>query len=238
MAIATNGGHASRAIDFYNAEGKYFIVGGTTPWEDESAPPPPDLTDFKLRNIVGLKKVDNTNLVVPDEEGTIRYRNQNWRIVSKKIETTVGNAGVSLGAVVVPLTSLNGIVQGSKLRINNTYEGRVVSISGLLVTLDTPAPIAIKAGSPVIGGAIVEGAKYVYVDCYLDYDEFPIVTYRQIGLCTGVTPGDANILKSADYSNSGADEFSTIGVLEILDNRVPSTRDTSQRELISLIIEF
>lgn len=238
MAIATNGGHASRAIDFYNARGKYFIIGGTTPWEDESAPPSPELTDFRLTNIVGLKRVDNANLVVPDESGTIRYRSQNWRIVTEKIETTVSNAGVSVGSTVVPLTSLNGVVVGSKLRVNNVYEGRVISISGLLVTLDTAAPVAIRAGSSVIGGALVEGAKYVYVDCYLDYDEFPIVTYRQIGLCTGVTPNDANILKSAAYSASGADEFATTGILEILDNRVPSTRDTSQRELISLIIEF
>lgn len=239
MAIAVNGGHVSRAIDFYNTTGKYFIVGGTTPWEDETTPPSPSIEDFKLVDVVALKKVENTHLVVPDEKGTIQYRDQNWRIVSPYFSTTVGSSGVTQGASVVPVNSISGIVVGDKLRINNLYEGKVTNINGLLVTLDKEAPMDIPSGSPVTGGAQIEAAKYVYVDCYLEYDKFPLVTYRQVGLCTNVTPDGADVLRSAAYNISGGvDEYTSLGILEILDNRAPSTRDISQRELISLIIEF
>lgn len=238
MAIAVNGGHVSRALDFYHAVGKYFIIGGTTPWEDEATPDTPNVTDFKLIDVVGLKKVDNTHLVIPDPSGTIHYRNQNWKIVSESINTTVSATGVTANATVVPVTSVAGLVVGSKLRIANLYEGTITSISGLLVTLDTPAPTDIPSGSSVVGGAIVEGAKYVYVDCYLNYDQFPLVTYRQIGLCSGVTPNTSDVLKAAAYTLNGTNEYTSLGILEILDNRVPSTRDISQRELLSLIIEF
>ena len=238
MAIAVNGGHVSRALDFYHSAGKYFIIGGTTPWDDETTPDTPSITDFKLRDVVGLKKVDNIHLVIPDKNGSIQYRNQNWKIVTESIKTTVSSAGVTNNATVVPVASVAGMTVGSKLRIANTYEGTITSISGLLVTLDTPAPVAIPAGSDVTGGALVEGAKYVYVDCYLSYDQFPLVTYRQIGLCSGVTPNTEDVLKNAAYTSSGYDDYSSLGVLEILDNRVPSTLDINQRELLSLIIEF
>ena len=238
MAIATNGGHVSRALDFYKTEGKYFIIGGTEPWRDESTPTPPSLNDYRLNDVVALKKVYNTFLVVPDENGTIEYRTQNWKKVSEPFYTSIGSSGVTMNSKVIPVESIRGIVEGVRLRINNSYEGKVTSISGLNITLDTPAPVEIPAGSLVEGGAYVEAAKYVYIDAYLNYDEFPIVRYRQIGLCTGVTPNTGDTLRSAKYSSSGSDEYSSLGVLEVLDNRVPSTRDIDQRELLSLIIEF
>ena len=238
MAIAVNGGHVSRALDFYHAAGKYFIIGGTTPWEDESAPTSTSLTDFRLKDVVGLKKVDNTYLVVPDSSGTIQYRNQNWRIVTTQITTSVGGSGVTAGAFVVPVVNVSGLVVGSKMRVANLYEGTITNITNNLVTLDAMSPGDIPVGSIVESGALVEGAKYVYVECYLNYDEFPIVTYRQVGLCTGVTPNTEDTLISAGIGGRVSNEYTSLGVLEILDNRVPNTRDENQRELLSLIIEF
>ena len=238
MAIAVNGGHVARALDFYHTIGKYFIIGGTTPWEDESTPDTPTVNDFRLRDVVGLKRVDNAYLVVPDTNGSIQYRNQNWRIVTESVITTVSSAGVTAAATVVPVASVAGLTVGSKIRVGNIYEGTITSISGLLLTLDTPAPQDIAAGNTVLGGALVEGARYVYLDCYLNYDQFPLVTYRQIGLCTGVTPNTEDILKDGSYTLSGASEYTSLGNLEILDNRVPNTRDINQREMLSLIIEF
>lgn len=238
MAIAVNGGHVSRALEFYRAAGKYFIIGGTRPWDDETHPPAPNVEDFRLIDVVGLKRVDNTHLVVPDENGTIQYRNQNWRIVQDRIETTIGSSGVTSGSTVISVVDVAGLVEGSKVRVNNLYEGTIISKSGLLLTLDTPAPEDIPAYSPVLAGALVEGAKYVYTDCYLNYDEFPIVTYRQVGLCTGVTPNSEDILLSSSNQGVTKDEYSSLGVLEILDNRLPSTRDINQREMLSLIVEF
>lgn len=240
MAIAVNGGHVNRALEFYRAVGKYFIIGGTIPWDDEATPPSPQIEDFKLKDVVGLKRIDNAYMVIPTDEteDVISYRNQNWKKVVDYVSTKVSSTGVTAGSSVVPVEDIAGLTIGSKIRVGNIYEGTIKSISGLLLTLDINAPEDIKGGSTVIGGALVEGAKYVYVDCYLNYDEFPLVTYRQIGLCTGVLPNTSNILRAAKYTVNNADEFENLGVLEVLDNRKPNIRDTNQRELISLVIEF
>lgn len=244
MAIAVNGGHVSRALDFYNTDSKYFIIGGTTPWEDDTTPLSPSVEDYKLIDVVGLKKVDNTYMVIPTDEteNVISYRNQNWKRVEPQIKTTIGTTGVTAGSKVITVFSVAGLTVGAKVRVNNLYEGKITNISGLSLTLDTEAPVSIPAGSEVLGGALVEGAKYVYVDCYLEYDNFPLVTYRQIGLCTNVVPVeniDRNILRSARYNpTKNEDEYTSLGILEVLDNRVPGTRDIDQRELLSLIIEF
>jgi len=199
--------------------------------------------DYKLNGVIGLKRVETTYMVIPttETENVISYRNQNWKRVEAYVETKVDpkSVGVSKGATVVPVESLSLIKVGSRLRINNTYEGTVQSISGLYVTLDTAAPEDIVPGSPVLGGAIVEGAKYVYVECHLDYDKFPLEPYRQIGLCSGVTPSSVDILLdpelAAKYSGT---VYDSLGILEILDNRIVAHRDINQREMLSLIIEF
>lgn len=242
MAIAVNGGHVSRALDFYDRESKYLIIGGSKPWDNEPTPDLPEITDFKLRDVIGLKKVDNTFLVIPDNErGTIVYRDQKWRVIPREIITKVGNEGILNGSNTFTIDSAAGLSVGSRLRINNLYEGTITEMNGSTVTLDTPAPANIDSGSPVLGGALIEGAKYVYVEGYLEYDRFPLATYRQLGLCTGVIPADpsvTNILRSAEFNPKGVDEYSSLGVLEILDNRSPIPRDINMRELISLIIEF
>lgn len=239
IAIAVIQGHVQRAIDFYNKEGKFFVIGGTRPWVDETTPDAPDINDYKLLDTVGYKKVDNCYLVVPDEKGTISYRTQNWRIVPAPYSTPLLD-GVLVGGTTLHVSSTAGMNIGNKLRIGTLYEGIIVdmNVSTSIVTLDTPAPQEILVDTIVYGGALIEGAKYVYADCYLNYDQFPIVTYRQIGLCSEVTPANESVLRTATYSATGLDEFTFGGVLEILDNRAPSTRDIDQRELLSVIIEF
>lgn len=239
MAIATNAAHVSRALEFYKKEGKYFSIGRTTPWDDEANPPAPNTSDFKLDDIVALKKVDNVYLVVQDSNGTISYRDSKWRIVTPEITTTTSNA-ISSGATTVYITSLSSIVVGNKLRIGNTYEGKILTINtqNNTVVLDTPAPEDIPIGSEVYGGAFVENARHVYIDCSLNYDQFPIVTYRQVGVQTLVTPNTQDILRSSAYSSSGLDEYTSLGKLEIIDNRAPTVREADQKENISLIIEM
>lgn len=241
MAIATNSGHVSRAIDLYKKAGKYFSVGKTSAWTDETTPPDPSADTYKIDELVALKKVDNVQLVVPDNEnGTIVYRDSKWRIVQETLTTTVGTGGVSEGSQDVPLTSLAGITVGCRLRIGGEYEGKVTAMdaSSNTVTLDTSATGTIAEGSNVLGGAYIEGAKYVYVSCTLSYDTFPIVTYREVGFHTEVQPDTTDILRAAEYATSEADEFTSLGNLEIIDNRPPTTRTQDQSESISIIIEL
>lgn len=239
MAIATTAAHVSRALDFYNALGKYFAIGRTTAWDDEENPPSPNVSDFKVDELIALKKVDNTFLVVQDENGTITYRDSKWRIVTPEISTTTSLITTE-GSTTVGLKSLSSIVTGNKLRIGNLYEGKILSIntSNNTVILDTAAPSELPIGSSVLGGAYVEGAKHVYIECSLSYDQFPIVTYRQVGVQTKVLPNTNDILRSAAYSGSGLNEYTSLGNLEILDNRSPTVREPDQREVISLIVEF
>lgn len=241
MAIAVNQAHVSRALDFYNKEGKYFSIGRTSPWENETNPPTPSLNAYKIDEIVALKKVDNCYLVVKDDDnGTISYRDNKWRIVQPSISTTVATAGVSKNSTSVLLKSMAGIVVGNRLRINEVYEGKILSIDTATnsVTLDTPAPEDIPGNSPVLGGAYVENANYVYIECSLNYDQFPIVTYRQVGVQTGVLPNNQDILRSSKYSSTLVNEYTNIGLLEIVDNRPPITRQADQAEKLSLIIQF
>lgn len=258
MAIAVSGGHVNRALDFIgHKDNMYFIIGGTEPWT--STNPDTGLVEvndnnptklvggeFRLNDIIGLKKIREIAPVVlasADEEvsNPISYRNQTWKRVPMKIETTLSNS-VSVGASTITVASIINLVVGTKIRIAGIYEGIIQSISNNVITLDTPAPQYIEQGSSIIAGALVEGAKHVYVDCTLEYDRFPTVTYRQIGLCTGVIPKpsaiDAETLLATGYGDRTTNDFSSIGVLEILDNRIPTNRDNQQREQISLIIEF
>lgn len=240
MAIAVTGAHVSRALDFYNKTGKYFSISRTTAWDDEGNPPAPSPDEFKVDELIALKRVDVIHMVVEDNEnGTISYRDTKWRIVTPDISTTTA-ATVVEGDTTVKLQSLAGIVAGNKLRIGGIYEGKILTINTTdnSVILDTAAPTEIANGSQALGGAYVEGAKYVYIECSLNYDQFPIETYRQVGVVTGVVPNTQDILRSAEYSDSGVNEFSTVGMLEILDNRSPTIREPDQKENISLIIQF
>ena len=240
MAIATNGGHTARAVDFMNSAGKYFAVGGTQPWEDETSPTTPQVTDFSLIDIVALKKVDHAYLVIPSENGTITYRGQNWKIVPNTFSTTT-TGPVTSGSYTIPLANVQGLVQGSKVRVAGAYEFTIAQeVTGNTVTLDQAIPTNLPTGTTVMGGALVEGSKYVYLDCTLEGDVFPICTYRQIGLYSGVQTNVSNddILESASYSSSNHDEWTNLGMLEIIDNRIPATRTADSSELLSLIIEF
>jgi hypothetical protein len=83
--------------------------------------------------------------------------------------------------------------------------------------------------------ALAQGARWVYVQTELAYDEVPLLTYRQIGLFsrlvkkTSVPAGQLALLPT---------EVETSGYLEVLDNRKPVTRQVDQKEILELIVEF
>lgn len=93
MAICTLQGHVSRALDFYNKEGKFICIGKSTPWTSEDVddfdtsrdyeqyPPEPKNTDV-MKEIIGYKRVEFCSMVVQDDvRGTLEYRGTKWRIV-------------------------------------------------------------------------------------------------------------------------------------------------------------
>ena len=83
--------------------------------------------------------------------------------------------------------------------------------------------------------AIEEKSRWVYIECFLRYDELPLGTYRQIGVYSNLIRADETpIGKMALVDN----EIKDHGILEFVDNIRRVTRQLEQREHFSLIIEF
>lgn len=167
MATTTIRGHVARALDFFERNDLYFAIGHPDAWPDESNPPAPGVSDSIL-NVIGYKKLETINLVVPSADGSIIYRDSKWLIVPPD-------------------------------------------------------------------QALVQGARWVYIDTYLRYDELPLSPYRQIAVysrlvkAAGVSASKANLLPT---------EVADPGILEILDNRRVVNRQSDQKEQLSLVIEF
>lgn len=86
LPITTTAGHVSRAISFQELGNVYFGIGRTSPWEGETeenfSAPLPSVEAKTLDELVGMKRVHTKVLVIPDEEGTVVYRDQTWRKIT------------------------------------------------------------------------------------------------------------------------------------------------------------
>lgn len=95
MAITTLKGHVQRALDFFNKNEVFFVIGKTTSWTeadrtpstpptqtiDDNNPPVPENTDDVVER-AGYKAAESRFVVIPDDvNGTIVYRDTKWRIV-------------------------------------------------------------------------------------------------------------------------------------------------------------
>jgi len=78
-------------------------------------------------------------------------------------------------------------------------------------------------------------ARWVYVQGWLNYDQFVLKTFRQTGVWAGLQPKD-NVLPNQQvvYPEDVADP----GYLLVLNNRSAITREANQKESIDFIIEF
>ncbi len=79
--IVTIDARIQRALDFYNQDSLWFAFGKTSAWPDDDNPPIPDPELRELLELVGMKKITTKYLVVPDDEGAIIFREQNFRSV-------------------------------------------------------------------------------------------------------------------------------------------------------------
>ena len=105
LPVTTIVGHVSRAISFFELSSVYFGLGKTSPWEGENQPdfsaPLPSVEAKNLEELIGMKKVDVKSLVVPDEEGTIVYRDQTWRRISAEEAINLGAHWVYIEASIL-----------------------------------------------------------------------------------------------------------------------------------------
>ena len=86
LPVTTTMGHVSRAISFYELNNIYFGLGRTSPWsgedEEDFVAPLPSVDTTELTELIGLKRVETKALVIPDDEGTVVYRDQTWKKIS------------------------------------------------------------------------------------------------------------------------------------------------------------
>lgn len=174
MAVKTQNGHVSDALRFFSENNIYFGFGRKdTPWasnENEVGfiPPPPSRDTQELEEPMGFKLIESKQMVIPDEEGSIIYRDSRWSIVPA----------------------------------NEAY---------------------------------TKGSKWVYLECFIRYEELPLMPYRQIAVFT-------RLEKNSDVPQGKLallpEDVKKQGNLEIVDNRKPTPRHPDQRERISIIIEF
>lgn len=105
LPVTTIVGHVSRAISFFELSSVYFGLGRTSPWEGETEPdfsaPLPSIEAKNLDELIGMKKVDVKSLVVPDDEGTVVYRDQTWRKISTQEAIELGAHWVYIEASIL-----------------------------------------------------------------------------------------------------------------------------------------
>ncbi|MMZ43497.1 hypothetical protein D1872_50490 [compost metagenome] len=147
MAISTVYGHVSRALDFFKHESLYFCIGRTTPWDDETIPPAPDVNTQDVEEAVAFKKVLEKKMVVPDPAGTIFYMGNMYReITSDQAEAEKCRwvfVSTTLSGSEVPLASFRQVGLYSGLKPKDTVTpGKIallpneVDDTGLLEVLD------------------------------------------------------------------------------------------------------
>lgn len=98
MPITPYSGMCEAAIRFMNQPPLWFVIGRTTAWPNESVPPNendfttyPQYMDYvEPEEIIGFKRVEVTQLCVPDITGEVKFRNQNYKLVDTADAVALG----------------------------------------------------------------------------------------------------------------------------------------------------
>jgi len=77
-------------------------------------------------------------------------------------------------------------------------------------------------------------SRYLYCSTVLKFDEFPVVTFRQFGLCVGVIPSVGNEYKTVLLPDEVADWGRLIGYV----NHPPIIRSPNSKNLLEIVIEL
>lgn len=132
LPITTTSGHVSRAILFQQMKYIYFGLGRPNAWEgeleaeennEEFSAPLPNADATKVDNLIGMKKVDVKALVIPDEEGTVVYRDRVWRKITPEEAISKGAHWVYIEASIyydeLPATAYRQIGVYSFVQLND-----------------------------------------------------------------------------------------------------------------------
>jgi hypothetical protein len=235
-------------MDLFDSDSLYIGIGQQSAWADENNPPRTDPNDLIINQIIGYKKVEDKYMVVPDEAGSIQYRDSVWRVVSPvqfqfQLVAPIVESATSIQIASTDPTKLNTLTVGSKVMLQNSnkigHTAKITQIAGTgnmrTLTLDLGADQAYGTGTIVHWGLVAEVCRHVLIGTWIRYDELPTYPYRVIGifnrlqLATGVSSSKLALLPQ---------EVASPGILEVVEYRRVVSRDELQREYISVIVEF
>ena len=240
--------HTSRALDLFLSDSLYFGIGFQTPWPDDNNPPLVNYTDLEIFQIIGYKKVEDIYMVVPDDSGSIIYRDSQWRVVSPVMYRFQLIAEVGDGDTQVVIQSedpqkINALTANTKLMLQNSqaagFTSMISQVSGTgtqaTVTLSDAINTTYLAGSWVHWGILAESCRSCLVGTWIRYDELPLFPYRVIGVFNRLVkessvPSNTTVLLPNDVTFPG--------IMECVQYRRPFSRNIDQREYLSVIIEF
>jgi hypothetical protein len=259
-ATTTTAGHVARALRFFEEDELFLGIAVTEPWDNEEIPDTADPEAVNIGKISGhtysgaslnssnARATLNTD---PFELGVLTYRVTALSATTYEVRRLDNNSIVGSSSYTAQANPRTDIIPGVSLLVSNTS-----MTTGHQYTFKVDGPIGFKAIEqrymvvPDVSGtidyrgqrwAIVSptdafdlGARYVYVQAVLRYDELPLTDFRQIGLFSGLTRkvGVSNVDQSLLPN-----QVETTGALELIDNRQVITRNVNQKETISFIIE-
>lgn len=134
------------------------------------------------------------------------------------------------------------IPDGTETALTELIGGKLVQDQWYVKMLTDPTEAEKDAGvyykghyyyrTTVLDEAIENGCDAVMVHVDLDRDELPLQTFRQVGLQTQVQHSAETITASQFES------LTEKGILEVIENRKPQTREEDQMESIYILVQF
>ena len=247
-ATSTSISHVSRALDLFDSETIYIAIGQQSAWTDENSPPITDPTSLLINQVVGYKKVSDKYMVVPDPDGSITYRDSQWRIVPPNRFEFQTISVTNVDSVTVEIQSydpveLDALTVGSKIMlmdgVNIGHASKITHIAGTsnqrVLTIADGADKTYGIGTVCHWGLISEICRAVFLGAWIRFDELPLYPYRTIGvfnrleIADGVSTNKLALLPA---------EVAKPGLCEIVEFRKVTSRDIDQKEYISAIVEF
>lgn len=257
-SLTTIASRVARAVRFYNEPELFIGAGVSQPWPDDSNPPTPVDSSFNVGWISNQaysgSSLSNLNCTVALTQAPL--------LTSRTLVLTVLSASTyqvtSGGTVVGPTTNTAGpspntaVDPGLSLLVTSTAmtpgDTFTFTADGInvgfkkcsqvnLVVPDVNGTIAYRDQNWRIvdpADALSQGARWVYVATSFIYDELPVnVTYRQLGVFSGLQRAEG---VSTSQGTLLPNQVASVGTVEVLENRSPTTRDISQQATIRFII--
>lgn len=247
-STSTTLSHTSRAFDLFNSNSLYYGIGYQSPWPDDNNPPLVDYNAMEIYQIIGYKKVEDAYMVVPDSNGSIIYRDSQWRVVSPVMYRFQLIAEASSGDTQITVQSadpnkISALAVGTNVLMEvNQSTGLQSLISDVTssgtqatLTLETAIDQSYPAGSWVHWGILAEKCRACFIGTWIRYDELPLFPYRVVGIFNRLVKAEG---VASNVTALLPNQVENPGILECVQYRQPFSRNIDQREYLSVVLEF